>query len=331
MEGAQTFLADFWKCVQYHSTTWSNRVVHEVTHFNDVEEYVASELAENQLLRERIAEARALEGQRRAARKVQIDDEKRQTAELRKGFALQAKPLLERYDSISLAKHYFSETLNLVAQQEYGITNLQERETSNYGYQSKKLISVGLSLETLRRRLTEGKPFAQELKALVDDADSADVAIISAPLQSVASVGLPKLSELRSTALSVATAMEESARFRPSSVGAGWFDMLKFRSVVQPGTSQTHQMQLAMARDAAQLFLAKVDKEDWSGALKLAEKDFSQSTTAASVRDAAYQSALDNFKRVALPQTAATQFLDYATASLTCTRMAYVEQMLKLE
>jgi hypothetical protein len=330
MEVAQTYFSDFWKCVQYHTTTWSNRAVHEVTHFNDVAEYVAADVAENQSLRERIAEARALEAQRRAARKLQVDDEKRQTAELRKGFALQAKPLLERYDSISLAKHYFSETLNLVAQQEYGITQLQERETGNYGYQSKKLISVGLSLDTLRRRMTEGKPFAQELKALVDDADSADVAIVSSPLQGVAAIGLPKLSELRTSALAVATAMEESAKFRPSGA-PGWFDMLKFRSVVQPGTPQTHQMQLAMARDTAQLFLAKVDKEDWSGALKLADKEFSQSTTSASVRDAAYQSALDDFKRVAMPQTAATQFLDYATASLTCTRMAYVEQMLKLD
>lgn len=328
MEETQAFLSNFWQCVKYHTTTWSNRAVYEATHFNDVEEYVQAELAENEKLRERIAEARGLEAQHRAARKVQIDEEKRQTSELRKGFALQAKPLLERYDSISMSKHYYGETLNLVAQQEYGITQLQERETSNYGYQSKKLISVGLSLETLRRRMNEGKPFAQELKALVEDADSGDVAIVSAPLQGVAGVGLPKLSELRAAALSVATAMEESAKFRPSAGAPGWFDKLKFKTVVQPGTSQAHQMQLTVARDTAALFLSKVDEEDWSGALRVAD---SQNVTSTTSRDAAFQASLDEFKRVAMPKTAATQFLDYATASLTTTRVAFVEQMLKLE
>lgn len=330
MEEAQRFLSEFYQCVQYHVDVWSTRAIHEVTHFSDVEHFVATELEENQRLRERIAEARELAAQQQSDLNARLDAEKRKTADMRRNFAIQAKPLLERYDSISLAKHYYGENVNLVAQQEHQVSYLHERETSNYGYQSKKLISLGLSIDTLRQKMFEGSPFARELQALLDDADSADVGILSAPLQGVAATGLPKRTELRSAAFSVASAMEEAAKFRPSGGAPSLFDMFKFRSVVQPGASQTHQMQAAMARDAAKLFLSKVDKEDWAGALQLADNDFSKSTTTAS-RDVPYQEALVEFKRVAMPHTAATQFLTYAGASLTSARMAFVEQMLKLE
>lgn len=323
------FVTGFAACVKYHTSQWSTRVYDEVANFKNAEPHVAPELEANDSLKLRIREAEEENVRRLQSSRDKVTNREAELKEKRRNYALTAKPMLEQYDDLSLSKHYYGELSNVVGSQEYGAAQLQSKETGSYGYQSKKLISLGLTLESLRCNLTEGRPFARELNVLVEDSETPDIAIVSAPLQAVASVGLSTRSDMRRAAFTLARAMEDAGKYNATASAQGWFDSFKFRTVTKPNVSQAQKMKEAMAYDAAKMLLAYVDKDDWAGALTLADKKFQNMTTADTSSGTSYAAALEDFKRKASPHVAAKQFLQYSESSLATARLAFVEDVLK--
>lgn len=331
MESVVAYGEEFWRCVKYHTNKWYATAQNEISNFSNVDAYVIGEQQAAESLRQKLATAREQLARDRSQSETDIAKAKQDVIDMRSAYSIRARPLLTRYDEISLSKHYYSELLNLVGNQEYGAQQLHSRETSNYGYQSKKLISLSLTLEALKHHVRRGEPFAKELRAIVEDSDSPDIAIVTAPLQAVAAVGLPLERDLRRSANILARAMEDAAKSSPVDTAQSWMDRFKFRTVTQPNVSQSQQAQIAMARDAARLFLAKADEGQWGAALELAAKGISSMTTANISSNAAYSQSLQQFRQLAMPYVAASQFVSYADASLATAQLAYVEDLLRFK
>ena len=328
------YVADFWKCIQYHSNHWFERASYEVLHFRDVERYVTAEIDQLAQLRDEIQHTQARNEDRLAEAKALLEAEKNRIAATRAHYAETSKPLLDEYDNISLAAHYYSEAVNTAAMQAHVVDYLQNKETTNYGYRSKHLISVSLMLEALRLQVSSGKPFAKELALVIEESESPDLAVLAAPMQRIAAGGLPTERELRNAGYQVALAVEDTTKWsnQAAASSSSWFDMFKFRTVATPQASQLSQMQKAAALDTAHLFTAHVDESNWVGALKLSDGNFQKMTSSSNVLTSKeVQQAVEAFRGLAEPVVATDAFFRYAEASLVTARLAFVEDLLQLK
>ncbi|RNF26545.1 uncharacterized protein Tco025E_01148 [Trypanosoma conorhini] len=290
------------------------------------EEAFSRERVRNELARESLSRAklqRRSEEEAHAAEMERLDDGVRGK---RESFAAAAKPLLEEFDDVSLAQHYYQEVSNIVASHLHVVTQLAERDFSEFGYVSKKLISVGLNLEALKSRMTSGAPFREELNTALKDAESSDLSIVAAPLRHVQSV--PSAASVRATAFELARAMEEAGKDGPLQEPVrGWLDLFKFGTSISPTMLEARQVE---ARRAAKQFLGHVERGEHHKALGLAEEVCLKASRGAGAADAALlEQAFEAFRDTVLPTIASDIFLRYARASLDASRFACVEKMLK--
>lgn len=293
--------------------------------FRNAEDALTAERVRNEQARADLAEARVAHADevRRIDKEVALlnADLKRK----RNTYAKVAQPMLEEFDEIAIAQHYYQEIANTVEGHTEMTGNMHQQELHQFGYMSKKLISVATNFESLRNAITSGKPFANQLNAALQDAESEDLELISLPLHSYAETGLPTPTHIRATAFDLARAIEETGKAPVQEPLRGWLDFMKFRSSFSPTAAELNQIR---AKRSSAAFISHVEKNEYSAALSVA-RDASEHVHKENDSSAEFfELSFRNFYSCAMPTVAAEMFLTYAHASLNASRYACVEKSL---
>lgn len=294
--------------------------------FSDPKDALAFEHARNEEARSKVAAARlqhSSEEREFEDQMAAMDDEIKRK---RDSYAARAKPMLAEFDDIAISRHYYEEVINAVSGQESMVEMMRERELGEFGYMSKKLISVSLNFEALKGKLKAGAPFERELASALEDAESADLNLISAPLKAFASQGVPKPAAVRATAFDLARAIEETGKAPVQEPVRGWLDLLKFRTSFSPTTAEQHQ---ARARRTALSFMHHIEMGEYPSALEVADGVFAHVKEEKDATHEFFNSSYENFRKTVIPAIASDIFLAYAQSSLDASRYACVERMLK--
>lgn len=294
--------------------------------FTDPDDALAAEKARNEEARAKLAAARLEHSGEERVFDSQMSRFDQQLKDKRDAYAATAKPMLEEFDDIAISQHYYSEVSSLVKGQESMMEMIRERELGEFGYMSKKLISVSINFEALKKKLTAGQPFAGELSSALADAESADLDMMSAPLRAFAASGVPNATVVRATAFDLARAIEETGKAPVQEPMRGWLDLLKFRTSFSPTTTEQHQ---ARARKTALSFMQHIEMSDYPKALEVAD---GVSRAVKREKDATHEffaSSYEGFRKTVVPVIASDIFLAYAQSSLDASRFACVEKMLK--
>ncbi|KAG8349108.1 hypothetical protein TRVL_00060 [Trypanosoma vivax] len=291
--------------------------------FMPAEKALSEEMVRNESARLQLSSARL---QRKMEETNFNSEVKKMDESLRvkqENFATSAKPMLDEFNSVSLAQHYYQEVLNTVASQSHLVSQIAEREFGQYGYISKKLVSFSLHFEVLKRRMTAGEPFNRELSRVLHDADSEDLNLVAAPLKQVDTI--PSQAAARATAFDLAQAIMESGKAPAQEPVRGWLDLLKFRTSRNPVTLQQRE---ASARRAAEALISYVKQGELHQALRHAEAVYGEMQHLGLANSLLLDNALVAFKEAVLPNIAADMLLRYSRASLNACRYACVEKML---
>lgn len=293
--------------------------------FSDPEEALAAEKARNAEARARATEVRLQHSQEEREFKEKVEQLDGRIKTQRDAYARRAAPMLKEFDDIAISQHYYQEVGNSVTAQESFVDQMSQRETQQFGYMSKKLISVGLNFQALRLQMQSGQPFARELKAALDDAESDDLKVMSAPLQAFADRGVPKPTLVRAAAFDLARSIEETGKAPVQQPVRGWLDLLKFRTAFSPSTVDQNEVR---ARRTAAQFTRFIEQNEYASALALAEEvdKWTRNEHDASINY--FNNSYKSFRHAALPAITAEIFLAYAAASLDASRFACVEHML---
>lgn len=300
--------------------------VGSILFFSDWQDALAFERARNEEARAKVAAARL----EHSAKEREFEEEMAKLDEeirrKRDAYASAAKPLLAEFDDIAISQHYYQEVMNSVTGQVPMVDMLRERELGAFGYMSKKLISVSLNFEALQTKLRAGMPFVKELSSALDDAESADLDLMSAPLKAFAPNGVPKPEVVRSAAFNLARAIEETGRAPVQEPVRGWLDLLKFRTSFSPSAAEQQQTR---ARKEAALFMEHMEMGEYPSALEVADGVY-QNVRAE--KDATYEffnTSYESFRKAVIPVIASDVFLAYAQSSLDASRYACVERLYK--
>lgn len=306
-------------------TSWKDQIA-AVLFFRDPEEALTAQKMRNAEAMAKATEVRLQYHQdEREVKEKMLQLENRVKAQ-RERYARQAAPMLKEFDDIAISQHYYQEVGNSVSAQETFVDHMAQRETQQFGYISKKLISVSLNFEALRQQIRSGQPFARELKAALDDAESEDLNVMSEPLRAFADRGVPEPTLVRAAAFDLARSIEETGKAPLQQPVLGWLDLLKFRTAFSPSTVDQNEVR---ARRAAAQFTRYIEQKQYASALALAEE---VDTWTRNEHDAAveyFNNSYRSFRQATLPVITSEIFLAYAAASLNASRVACVEHMLK--
>ncbi|CCW59867.1 unnamed protein product [Phytomonas sp. EM1] len=287
---------------------------------------LSSEIVRNEEARLKLASARIEHHEREMEHESKLKALDDQIKEKREQYAKQANPLLEEFNGVAVAEHYYDEIKNFFLSQHSMAERLAKEELGNFAYISKKLISVSLNFEAFRQKLRSGRPFRKELQAVLDDAESQDLNFISTPLFAFAEDGVPRSEIVRAAAFNLAHAIEEMGKTPMQDPVRGWLDFLKFRTTFSPTTLQMNE---TLARGKAQVFMRHINLAEYPKALNVADEVFHNMSKE---KDATYDSFLAtyrSFRKAIFPHIAADIFNMYAQSSLNDSRFACVESMLK--
>ncbi|KPI88242.1 hypothetical protein ABL78_2666 [Leptomonas seymouri] len=306
-------------------TSLKNRLA-AMLFFSDPDEALTAEKARNAEARAKATEIRLQHSQAERDFKDKVEQMNDQIKRQRERYTRQAAPMLKEFDDIAISQHYYQEVASSVSAQENFVDQMVQREAQQFGYMSKKLISVGLNFEALRQKMRSGAPFAQELRAALDDAESEDLNVMSVPLQHFSERGVPKPTLVRAAAFDLARSIEETGKAPVQQPVRSWIDLLKFRTAFSPSTVDQNEVR---ARRTATQFTRYVENNQFADALSLAEDaaKWTRSEKDASLEH--FYSAYQRFRQAAVPAITAEIFLAYASASLNASRYACVEHTLK--
>ncbi|GET92481.1 hypothetical protein, conserved [Leishmania tarentolae] len=305
-------------------TSWRDRIA-AVLLFSETEEALTAERMRNAEALAKATEARLQHNQEEREVQEKILQLENRIKAQRERYARQAAPMLKEFDDIAISQHYYQEVGNSVSAQEAFVDQMAQRETQQFGYISKKLISVSLNFEALRQQMRSGKPFAQALKATLDDAESEDLNVMSEPLRAFADHGVPKPTLVRAAAFDLARSIEETGKAPVQQPVQGWLDLLKFRTAFSPSTVDQNE---ARARRTAAQFTRYIEQNQYARALALAEEVGTWTRNEHDVSVEYFNNSYKSFRQATLPLITAEIFLAYAAASLNASRMACVEHML---
>ncbi|CAD2214781.1 hypothetical protein, conserved [Angomonas deanei] len=294
--------------------------------FSSTEDALSAEKARNEEARLDIVKARVEHSDFEQATKKQIHALDSEVKKKRDGFAEKAKPLLKEFDEVGQSQHFYQQVASTIAGQEQLSDQLSKKELMEYGYMSKKLISVALNYERLREQIQAGRPFEKELAATLEDAESDNLNLIAEPLQAYKSAGIPSTTAVKASAFNLARAMEDSGKTPVQPPVNGWLDFLKFRVSFSPSAAER---QLLESRKAAASFTQRVEMEDYIGALELVDSFIKKTNPFSKPSGDFFESSFRQFKASTTPVVASRMLLDYTNASLSASRLACVEDTLK--
>ncbi|CCW67159.1 unnamed protein product [Phytomonas sp. Hart1] len=292
----------------------------------DPDAVLSDRVLRNEEARLRLATARVEHQERERAHEAKLAALDHDLHAHQERYAEQARPLLQEFDDVAVAAHYYEEVKHFLISQRAMVGKLAADELGHFAYLSKKLLSVSLNFEALRRRLRSGEPFRTELQALLDDAENDELRLIAAPLFSFAAKGAPQGEAVRAAAWGLARAIEETGRAPAQEPVRGWLNFLKFRTTFSPTTVQMNQI---LARGRAQVFMRHMNTADYPNALKAAEEVFESLDKENEATYDTFLATYRSFRRVIFPHIAANIFDMYAQSSLNDSRFASVESVLK--
>lgn len=294
--------------------------------FSDVEEALSAERARNEAARAKLSATRLKYNGEERELEAQVNRLDGEIKAKRETYARKAKPMLVEFDDIAISQHYYQEVSNSITAQEGVLDEMSQRELGEFGYISKKLISVSINFEALKQQLLSGKPFSDELRAALEDAESDDLFTMAAPLASFADSGIPRSPAVRAMAFDLARAIEETGKAPVQEPVRGWLDFFKFKTSFSPTAAELNQ---ARARRTALSFINKIEMEEFSEALEVADEVFRNVRREKDASFAFFNSSYQSFRETVIPKVASDIFLAYAQASLDAARYACVERMLK--
>ena len=131
-----------------------------------------------------------------------------------------------------MAGIFFKQVQDAVRDAFFNVRNLMDNETQQYGYVSKNVLSLTLSLEALRAAMASGRPFHHELQSFkesVGDVDN-ELAVWADVLQHFAFKGLPQKPDAHAAAVRLAHAVREVEVYRVADYDQprSFLDFLKF-------------------------------------------------------------------------------------------------------
>ena len=320
------WVQDFGACVSSHVRKWQSQVMS----LSDVEDEVGYERRRNSELRHKLEALEAEIREREETMTARLAKERDQLHEKQAEYARVAREPLALFDDLSMAHHFYTEILSTAKNHEFASQQLARRELEEYGYQSKKLISAGLTFDALVGKVVNGRPFRKELAALLESVENEDIAAVAQPTFAVAETGVADRLHIQSAAHTFARAIEDAASFQPDDPLKSWLDLAKFRHVISPSAKAQQVSDQERAARFARRFLRAVD----NGQLDKALDESAEAVTVFGVRDTpsalALRRAHESFAGIAKPAVATEQFVQFVSDSLTETRFMFVEQVLKM-
>lgn len=294
--------------------------------FSSADDALSAERARNAETRMKLSQARLKhsEAERNHNKEMRLFD--KEIKRKRDAYAQEAKPMLAEFDDIAMAHHYYSEASNIVSSQEGMVEQMASKETAEFGYLSKKLISVALNFEALKVQLKHGKPFREELTATIEDAESEDLKLMSRPLLSFADTGVPKPAFIKAAAFDLARSIEDTGKAPTQEPVRGWLDLLKFRTSFSPSAAQKRQLE---SHKWANEFTNHIEMEEYLQALNVAHQIHGEINASNDSSAAFFEESYQNFVSSVTPSIASDIFIKYAQSSLDASRYACVERMLK--
>jgi hypothetical protein len=320
------FLSDFRACVTHHVTKWQKAIFS----LADVEDLVAYEKRRNDELRHEVDSLKAEIREREETMAARLAKQHDQLKEVQAAYAEQAREPLALFDDLSMASHFYSQLLSTAKSHEFACQQLLSRELQEYGYQSKKLIAAGLTFDALKMKVGAGKPFRKELSALLESMENEGIVAVARPTLAVADTGVADHLRIRAAAQAFSQSIEDAVSFQPDDALKSWLDLAKFRNVISPSAKAQQVSDQERAARYSRRFLRAVE----GGHLNQALDQSSEVVAAFGVRDTpnaqALRRAQEAFVALAQPAVATEQFVQFVADSLTETRFAFVEQVLKL-
>uniref|UniRef100_A0A7S1LMD7 Uncharacterized protein n=1 Tax=Neobodo designis TaxID=312471 RepID=A0A7S1LMD7_NEODS len=317
---------------------------------------VADETQRNAALRRTVerqrvdfAELQGIEARERLAADEQYRERKQ-------SIVAGASGKLDALDVLSVAKMVYEEVEATMAKMADGVRQAGQRELHGYGYQSKMLLSIDLTLDAMRSSMRAGEPFASQLDALngeLNDAGATDAAAALPVMRSFASEGIASKAAIASAAVALASAVNEAhlaaaddsaARQNAKPTGddepesavvpvvRGWLSMLRVETPKAVGGSGGEERQakqsLATSRDAETAAAAAVKAAALAGDLDgvLARLP---ALEALGDRDRAVGGAAAKVRRQTEGRLLADLGIRFSDSMLTVRRFAFLEGVLQ--
>lgn len=243
---------------------------------------------------------------------------------LQKEFHDTLQPLHERTDALIPGEISYDHSVHLLESEARTMEAVLQRDHEQYGFIGKKLVSLGLNFESLKRKLLSGEPFEKELKATLEDTHSDVWKSVAAPLQRFASEGIPSHALARAEAFLIFQLLEEAGR-KPQRKHTRWLDFFRL-SVPESDTSGDERR--AKAHQLAEDIMQSVKEKEYAAALESVHesKFFLQKWNESLLDRFAVNEA--SFRKTVVPLMASRSFLMYGSAALTCGRFANVEMII---
>ena len=305
--------------------TKRNEVIKTVYDYFDVEPDVADLVARNKATKKDIEKLRKYGDARKESNQKHLEALEQEAAAMQVKYQQQSQPVLEEYEKTSVAKLMYDEISGGIDSDIRSLQQLQEQEMQGFGFQSKVLFSLALTVEALKTRIASGKPFDKELRALQQEVDnSGDVLLVTEPLKCVADKGLKSSTWLTIAGREAAESLAHAFHNRSSTqVAQSLFSKAKFE---MPNAAEIGIPQ-AKRRDYAVELNDHVASQDYREALKVADEAMERLPQGTRASEDAIV-ALSKFKEGVVPVLLAHQLFDYCDASLTTTRYSFVENFL---
>lgn len=238
--------------------------------FFDVEKAVADDVAKLNASHGILTQLQQQEASRATKRAEELAVVKKEIAELRESNKISCRPALERADELSLAGIFFKQISDAIRDSYSYVQNLMQRETEQYGYVSKNVLSLTLSLEALRTAMQSGKPFHHELSAFKENVGDIDqeLAVWADVLQHFAFKGLPQKPDVHAAAVRLAHTIKDVEVFRASDKEQprSFLDFLKFSS-----SRFIPAYRPEVYADYANIILDATRADDWESATRNAD------------------------------------------------------------
>lgn len=235
------------------------------------------------------------------------------------------KPLLSDIDSLLSAEISYETISNSLESDAHLAELLLSNEANHYGYVGKKLISISLHYELLRRKILNGMPFDKELERMLKDAERPDLVLAAGPMQPFAERGVPSHTAARVEGFLLSQKIEEATKSVPLPQRKQWIDLFRFRTTLSPSDLASKRSE---ARKKASDFMNYIKEKDYLSALSLADEArvTLEKNDDPMLED--YRIAETAFREMVDPILATNMFLLYSNAVLTCSRFANVEKVI---
>ena len=288
--------------------------------FFDVSTYALSDQSRAAAINKKAVECDAAIESTAAANAVAVAQLAADRAELLQRSEDDADVAIDRIDAKSVGKMVYEQFADQAAEQAHEVSVLAGRELQSYGYQSKMVASLGISVGALRAAMASGAPFRRQLAAVCSELDDDAMRPVTAPLEDAAGKGLPTAVATELAALDVATALDvarvaANAAPQVTEPPSNW-DVLRFVRQKPEDPAIARRREEVAADDMVRL----ARSGEYAAALRACDSLVEPAAGIAAPQVAAFRAA-------AQQRLVADSVLRYFDATLAVKRFTFVEAM----